>query len=250
MTMVGSEFRADVLAMDSHIDVRALRFARAEAWIALGYAAAEIRPGMSEQEASTLAAAVLERQGVEGAWHSAVVRFGVGTLNTSGTTSRSARVLNPEDIYTVRMGPIWEDCLAGVADTFVLGDDPEMHACAEAVREVWHVLREKVAKGKIDGRAFHACAARQAETRGWRLKLVGCSEVARLSRARSGSGVDGDAPPRCGLTSWLMEIQIAHLSRPLGACYRDLIVADEQTESVPRRQASPGRALDQSRALR
>lgn len=233
MTMVVPEFRADVLATPLHSEVQALRFARAEAWIALGYAAAEIRPGMSAQEAGALTAAVLERQGAEGTWHPTDVRFGAGTLETPGTASRSARVLSAEDIYTIRMGPIWGDCLAGVADTFVLGKDPEMHACAEAAREIWHVLREKVADGHIGGSAFHACAARHAETRGWRLKFDGCSEVVRLSRGARATGVDY-ATPRSGVASWLMEIQIAHPFRPFGACYRDFVVASGWIESPPR----------------
>jgi len=194
--------------LDGRSCAEAARFARAESWIALAHVAAEVRPGMTERQARELAVATLERHGAAGHWQPVAARFGAGILEIAREPSEPARVLGWDDIYSIDVGPIWGRHPGGAADTFVLGDDPEKHACADAARDLWRDVQAQWFRAQPGSEVLRAFAAQQAEARGWRLVC----------------GPDGPAgaiacSPRPDGGPWLLKIRIAHPSRPFGALY-------------------------------
>ncbi len=199
--------------------------ARERTFDAVNRVAAAIKPGMTERDAAGTAQAMLDALGMERIWHKNLVRFGSGTLKTFHQSSDPGRVLGEDDIFFVDLGVVWDGHEGDAGDTFVTGSDPEMSACAQAARDLWAIVAARWADQRPSGEALYAYAARQAETMGWRLNLeIRGHRVSDFPHAIYRAGALGDfaACPSSGL--WILEIQVAHPTRPFGAFFEDLLV--------------------------
>jgi Xaa-Pro aminopeptidase len=201
--------------------------ARERTFEAVNRVAAAIGPGMSEGQAVDAAQTTLEAMGMDRLWHKNLVRFGSETLKTFHEPSDPERVLGEEDIFFVDLGAVWTGHEGDAGDTFVTGSDPEMHACARAARDLWAIVAAHWAGQRPSGEALYAYAAEQAEAMGWRLNLeIRGHRVSDFPHAIYRAGALGDFAqcPSTGL--WILEIQIAHATRPFGAFFEDLLVED------------------------
>ena len=170
---------------------------------------------------------VLAAMGMERLWHKNVIRFGPGTLETFFGDFTPDYVLQPNDIFYVDLGVVWDGHEGDAGDTFVVGDDAEMHACAKAARTLWHEVAARWRDEGLNGPALYDFARDRAEAMGWRLNwAVKGHRVSDFPHAiyKAGALGDFDAAPKTGL--WILEIQIAHPSRAIGAFYEDILVAD------------------------
>jgi Xaa-Pro aminopeptidase len=204
----------------------AMLHARARSFEAVDRIAAAIRPGLSEGDATALAQDILVGMGMERHWHPLIVRFGEGTVLKAGVSSDPARVLGERDIFFVDIGPVWDGHEGDAGDTFTVGDDPQMQACAGAARALWHDVAGRWRDDGLTGQALYAYAAERAQAMGWRLnhEMKG-HRVSDFPHAihKAGKLADFDQRPSSGL--WILEIQIAHPTRPIGAFFEDLLVA-------------------------
>jgi methionine aminopeptidase len=186
--------------------------------------AGRIQAGMTEGQAHRLAQDVLEAMGMERLWHRNVIRFGAGTLETFAGAFQPDYVLEPDDIFYVDLGVVWNGHEGDAGDTFVVGEDAEMHACAEAARTLWREVAGLWREGGLSGSALYAEAEARAAAMGWPLNhAVKGHRVSDFPHAIYKAGALGglDKPPTTGL--WVLEIQIAHPTRPFGAFYEDLL---------------------------
>ena len=189
--------------------------------------AAEIRPGMNEVEARDLAEAVLAEMGMERLWHKTIVRFGAGTVHTFHEPMDPERVLGANDIFFIDLGPVWGGHEGDAGDTFVVGEDPQMQACAEAARRLWHEVAARWRDDGLSGAALYQFALERAEASGWRLNWdVKGHRVSDFPHAIYKAGALGDLEtlPQTGL--WILEIQITHPTLPFGAFFEDLLYAE------------------------
>eukprot|EP01032_Pedospumella_encystans_P029402 gene29402-33203_t len=108
--------------------------ARALSQLAVRRIASAVRPGMTQRQACDLATATLQKLEIERNWHPVIVRFGEDTLKTFREESDPARVLGERDIFFIDIGPVWDGHEGDAGDSFVVGDDARMAACAEAAR--------------------------------------------------------------------------------------------------------------------
>lgn len=199
--------------------------AREKSWAALRDIAAHIRPGMTEPDAAVLAKERLQAAGMDRIWHPSILRFGENTLKTFRQRSAPDTVLGEDDIYFVDLGPVFDGHEGDVGDTFVLGDDPLKHACAEAARELFRRGETRWREG-VTGVALYAYLSAEAQAMGWRLNhATKGHRVGDYPHAVHKAGTLGnfDAAPVPGL--WILEIQIAHPDQSIGAFYEDLLVA-------------------------
>lgn len=206
----------------------AMQTARAFSQLAVRRIASGMRPGMTHAQAQELAMATLQKLEMERIWHPIVIRFGEDTLKTFREASDPARVLGAQDIFFVDIGPVWEGHEGDAGDTFVTGDDPQMHACADAARALWHDVAARWRADRLSGQALYAYAAERAESMGWRLNVdIKGHRVCDFPHAiyRAGDLGDFGLCPRTGI--WILEIQIAHPTRPFGAFYEDLLMEDD-----------------------
>jgi Xaa-Pro aminopeptidase len=184
-----------------------------------------VRPGVTEGRALALAQEALEGLGMDRLWHKSIVRFGPGTVDTFHAPFEPDRVLQENDIFFVDLGAVFDGHEGDAGDTFVVGDDPEMAACAEAARTLWHDVAGRWREAGVSGEALYDYARGRAEAMGWRLNWeVKGHRVSDFPHAIYKAGTLGDleACPTTGL--WILEIQIAHPKRPFGAFYEDLLI--------------------------
>ena len=189
--------------------------------------AAGVHPGMTEGRGGELAQEVLEDLKMERLWHKNVVRFGPGTLETFFGDFQPDYVLKGNDIFYVDLGAVFDGHEGDAGDTFVVGDDPEMAACAEAARTLWQEVAARWRVRRETGEALYAFARARAEAMGWQFNWeVKGHRVSDFPHAIYKAGALGDLEimPTTGL--WILEIQIRHPTRPFGAFYEDLLIGE------------------------
>ena len=148
------------------------------------------------------------------------------TPGTSGTVRRPDRVLAANDIFYIDIGPVFEKWEGDGGDTFVLGDDPDMHAAKRDVRKVFDLVQAKWRDAGLAGRALYDFASDTAQSLGWQLYLeIAGHRLADFPHKAFHSGTlrEFEHAPLSDL--WVLEIQIRHPRRPFGAFYEDLLLA-------------------------
>lgn len=211
-------------AVGAIYDIEAMRHAQAMTWKAIELVSQRIKPGMLESEAVALGKQALAELDTQRIWHPMLIRFGVNTLKTFKQRSDGDPVLGADDIYFIDMGAVWQGHEGDAGATFTTGGDPEMQACAAAAKTLFDVVEQRWKTGAVEGIELYRFAEEQAAAMGWSLNLeIKGHRVCDFPHAiyRGGNLGDFDAVPNPGL--WILEIQIAHPTKPYGAFYEDLL---------------------------
>lgn len=200
--------------------------ARERTFEAVRKIASGIRAGMAEEEAYEFSKETIARLGAEKNWHRPWIRFGKNTLKPYGELSEPGVRLGADDIFFIDIGPVWDGYEGDGGDTFVTGNDPEMARCALDVKNIFNIVKEKWAAGRVTGRELYEFAQETAASRNW---VLGLREAAghRLSdfpHAVHYRGVMGDVDFHPSPCAWMLETQIRHPDRPFGAFFEDLLV--------------------------
>lgn len=206
-------------------DANAMLRARELTWQALERIRAQIAPGMRESQARELGQRTLVEMGMGRIWHPLLIRFGANTLKTFRERSDGDPELGANDIYFIDMGVVWDGHEGDSGDTFVVGDDADMHVCAAGARMLFDEVREGWRHEGWRGAELYRYAQQRAQALGWRLNLdIQGHRVSDFPHAvyRAGDLGEFAGTPAPGL--WILEIQIAHPERPFGAFYEDLLV--------------------------
>ncbi|WP_231755410.1 NAD(P)H dependent flavin oxidoreductase family protein [Bordetella sp. N] len=198
--------------------------ARAQSIRAVAQIAGKLRVGMTTAQAVEMADQHLRDMGSSNTWHPTYIRFGDDTVRTPRQGVRRQRTLQPSDIVVVDIGPVWNGYEGDFGDTFVFGDDNLHRSCAQAARDVFSAA--KVAwKTGLTGRKLYDYAEAQAERGGWKLErnLAG-HRVSDFPHALYGPAklAEMDIVPSDAV--WVLEIQLRHPERPVGAFYEDILV--------------------------
>ncbi|MDF0606695.1 M24 family metallopeptidase [Neisseriaceae bacterium TC5R-5] len=206
-------------------DAAKLLEARQQTRAAVELIAANIRPGMYEEEAIELAKDLLADIGLLRGWHDVYVRFGPNTLKTFGAPSEPGVVLGEDDIFFIDIGPVWEQWEGDGGDTFVTGNNPELARCALDARAIFHLVRAKWLQDGSSGQQLYQFAESCAHERGWELNLdLSGHRIADFPHKAiyAGSLAEVDFTPAHLL--WVLEIHIRHPSQPYGAFFEDILL--------------------------
>ncbi|MEN5255049.1 M24 family metallopeptidase [Pseudomonas protegens] len=193
-------------------------------WEAIGQIARQVKPGMQESAAREMGLQVLREMGMERIWHPLLIRFGANTLKNFKQRSDGDPLLQENDLFFVDLGVVWDRHEGDCGATFVVGDDAEMHACAAAAKSLFDQVHDHWQSHLVAGPELYRYAQEQARAMGWVLNLdIKGHRVSDFPHAiyRAGDLGDFAACPQVGL--WILEIQIAHPTRPFGAFYEDLL---------------------------
>lgn len=212
-------------AVGSRYVLDSMKFARDKTWEVVDRMGQIIQPGMLESEATNECKKLLSESGMERIWHPILVRFGENTLKTFKERSDGDPRLNDDDIFFIDLGVVWDGHEGDSGATFVVGNDAEMKACADAAKAVFDDVERHWRTTGAGGKALYDYAAQCAAALGWRLNLdIKGHRVSDFPHAifKAGNLGDFDACPDAGL--WILEIQLAHPTRPFGAFYEDLLV--------------------------
>lgn len=220
--------QTDKQGVGAGFSLDAMRAARERTFDAVRRVAGAMRPGMTEADAKAVARDVLEQQGMDRTWHQILVRFGASTLKTFDQKMAADNVLGSDDIFFVDLGVVWAGHEGDAGDTFVVGQpEADMRRCAEDVRTLWQDVCDRWRRDGASGAELYRFAAERAGEMGWVLNPQVRGH--RLSDYPHGVHHGGDLgdfadTPQSG--RWVLEIQIAHATKPFGAFYEDLLLAD------------------------
>jgi len=212
-------------AVGQAYDIESMKYAQQMTWRAIEQMGLLIKPGMRESEAQVLGKQVLADLDTQRIWHPLLIRFGANTLKTFKQQSEGDPVLGEDDIFFVDMGAVWQGHEGDAGATFTTGSDPDMLACAAASKTLFGRVEQYWKTHGAVGQALYSYAQQQAIEMGWELNLnIKGHRVSDFPHAiyRGGNLGDFDATPNAGL--WILEIQIAHPTKPYGAFFEDLLV--------------------------
>lgn len=205
-------------------DAEALLAARERSIEATRRIAEAVRPGMREVDAHRVAAQVFEALGFERIWHPTHIRFGSNTLKLYKEVSDPDIVLAENDLFFIDIGPVWDGHEGDYGDTFVLGEDPDRLAIAAAARDLFDEVAQRWRSG-CSGRELYTLAEDAAQARGYVLNLGAPGHrLGDFPHAvhKAGKLAGAEFVPSPGL--WVLEIQIRHPDRPIGAFFEDLLL--------------------------
>jgi Xaa-Pro aminopeptidase len=167
---------------------------------------------------------VLQELEMERTWHPILIRFGENTLRTFKQRSEEDPRLKEDDIFFVDLGVVWKGHEGDAGATFVVGADAEMKACAEAAKTVFDEVEHHWRTTGSGGKALYDYAAERASALGWRLNLdIKGHRVSDFPHAIFKAGNLGNFEPHPEAGLWILEIQLAHPTRPFGSFYEDLL---------------------------
>jgi Xaa-Pro aminopeptidase len=205
--------------------LESMKLARDRTWEVVERLSERIEPGMLESQAAVECTTLLKQLGMDRIWHPVLVRFGENTLKTFKQPSDGDPRLKENDIFFIDLGVVWNRHEGDAGATFVVGNDAEMKACANAAKTVFDEVEAHWRASRAGGKALYDFAEQRASALGWRLNLdIKGHRVSDFPHAIYKAGDLGDFAgcPDAGL--WILEIQLAHPGRPFGAFYEDLLV--------------------------
>jgi Xaa-Pro aminopeptidase len=180
---------------------------------------------MLEEAAMELARTTLKDAGLLRGWHAIHVRFGSNTLKPFGVPSEPDVALGSDDIFFVDIGPVWEKWEGDAGETYVVGNDAEMHRAARDVRRVFDDVHAHWRREGASGEALYRFAEARARELGWELNLeMNGHRLADFPHAAIHKGPLAELPFAPTTNLWVLEIQIRHPTRPFSAFYEDLLL--------------------------
>jgi len=212
-------------AVGAAFDLDAMRYASEQSWRAVERMVAAFQPGLRESEAVALGRQILDDLGMERIWHPLHIRFGENTTKKYNQPSEGDPALGDDDIFFIDIGPVFKGHEGDVGATFTTGSDPEKIACAAAVKTLFDDTSRAWKTDQLTGPALYDYADRRAKELGWVLNLdIQGHRVSDFPHSIYKAGDLGqfDRCPAPGV--WILEIQIAHPSKPFGAFYEDVLI--------------------------
>lgn len=189
--------------------------------------AANVYPGMLQEDAVSMAKDALEKNEMVQGWHETLVRFGPNTLKTLGASSIPGVTLKSDDIFFIDIGPVLDESEGDGGDTFTVGENAEMQRCAQDVRRLFHIVRREWLTTRISGKSLYQFATREAEKLGWELNLDWSGHrISDFPHEVIYNGTMADIDFRPAPLLWVLEIHIRHPSAGFGAFYEDLLLDD------------------------
>ncbi len=212
-------------AVGAGFDLDAMRYASEQSWRGIEQMVESFKPGLRESEAVALGRRILDDLGMERIWHPLHIRFGGNTTKKFNQPSEGDPLLGVDDIFFIDIGPVFKGHEGDVGATFTTGHDAEKIACAAAVKTLFDDTRLAWKSEKLSGPALYDYADRRANEMGWVLNLdIQGHRVSDFPHSIYKAG-DLGTFERCPAPGvWILEIQIAHPSKPFGAFYEDLLI--------------------------
>ena len=196
-----------------------------------------IRPGISEKALSDeIHELGAKRHGIRTHWHKRVIRSGPNTLMPYDENPPD-RVIQPDDILFVDLGPVFEAWEADFGRTFVLGDDPVKKRLHDCLEPTWNAVKARYKENPdMTGGELYDLACEHAKDAGWEFggqlagHLVGSFPHERIPRDKvslyivkenkeSMSRLNGQGQKR----HWILEIHLVDRARQIGGFYEQLL---------------------------
>lgn len=207
--------------------INGMEQARAETRKAIAAIAAQIRPGMLEEDAVEMAKDVIRSQGHALTWHPTRVRFGKNTIQPMKRASEPGVVLADNDIFFLDIAPRVEHWEGDGGASFVVGNAPEYGRCAADAERLFHEVRIVWRDHKLSGQQLYDFASRRATEMGWTLnpELPG-HRVSDFPHATLHTGSLADYSDIPSSMRWILEIHLLDPQGRFGAFFEDMLLDD------------------------
>ena len=198
---------------------------RAKAQNAVTRIAAEVKPGMLEEDANEMVTDTLRELGATKAFHKPYIRFGSNTTKTFGADSDPGIRLGNDDIFFIDVGPVWDGYEGDAGETYVTGRNPELKRCALDAKKIYDAVAQKWQTEKATGIELYEFAQKTALELGWVLNLdLGGHRLGDYSSAEHYEGPLSEISFHPSPNLWMVEIHIRDAKNQFGAFYEDLLV--------------------------
>ncbi|KAK4947573.1 hypothetical protein LTR10_013519 [Elasticomyces elasticus] len=196
-----------------------------------------IRPGVTEKELSNeIHELGTKRHAVRTNWHKRVVRSGPNTLKPYAENPPD-RVIQPDDILFVDLGPVFEAWEADFGRTFVLGDDPIKKSLRDSLEPVWNAVKAQYHQNPdMTGEELYDIACETAKKAGWEFggqiagHLVGDFPHERIPNDKISLYITKGNHESMGLPGknghkrhWILEVHLVDRAREIGAFTEQLL---------------------------
>lgn len=199
-----------------------------------------VRSGVSEK---TLSNEIHElgatRHGVRAHWHKRVIRSGPNTLSPFDENPPD-RMVQPDDILIVDLGPVFEEWEADFGRTFVLGDDPNKKRVRDALEPTWNIVKKRYYEDPdMTGERLYDIAVEEVEKLGFAFgapiagHIVGSFPHERIPRDKISLYIakgSNTAMTACGKGGhkrhWILEIHICDPVNKIQGFYEQLLTAE------------------------
>lgn len=180
-----------------------------------------------------------ERYGCDKYWHKRIVRSGPNTLHPY-EDNPADRMIEPDDILFVDLGPVFEKWEADFGRTYVLGDDPVKQRLRDSLEPAWHRVKARFQEdGDITGEKLYSLACEEAERQGYEFggihagHLVGSFPHERIPRDKvvfyitKGNDNEMRSVDKHGhKRHWILEIHFVDKERQIGGFFEQLLTVD------------------------
>jgi len=196
-----------------------------------------IRAGVSERQIEDEIGELASREfGVEKHWHRRIVRAGPNTITIAGDNP-PVRIIEPNDIVYVDLGPVFEAWEADVGRSYALGSDLKKNQLVADLPNIFEKVQAWYHRDPgVSGATLYAYAQDAAVEAGWRFggQIAGhiVSEFAHVlipgdkALNRIGplnlqpmNGLDGNSQER----HWILEIHLVAQDGKFGGFYERLL---------------------------
>ncbi|KAF9883773.1 hypothetical protein FE257_002803 [Aspergillus nanangensis] len=200
-----------------------------------------IRPGISEKALSDeIHELGTKRYGIRTHWHKRVIRSGPNTLKPFAENPPD-RIIQPDDILYVDLGPVFEAWEADFGRTFVLGDDPDKQRLRDSLEPVFNEIKARFLQSPdtMTGEQLYEISGEIAKQHGWQWgshiagHIVGSFPHERIPKdmvslyITPGSKEPMLRPGRDGnILHWILEVHLHDPVRQNGAFYEKLLTVD------------------------
>jgi hypothetical protein len=187
--------------------------------------AAQVRPGMLEEDAVAMAKRTLAAAGLELSWHPTRVRFGRNTLKPMRQPSEPGVVLGENDLFFIDIAPRFDAWEGDGGASFVVGEHVEYARCAHDAEALFHDVRTKWLCDGVSGQALYAYADEVAQRMGWTLNFdLPGHRVSDFPHAAIHTGALADFEATPSAMRWILEIHLRDPQQRFGAFFEDMLL--------------------------
>lgn len=195
---------------------------------AIADVAAQIQPGMVEEDAVQLAKQTLIGSGMALSWHPTRVRFGANTMKPMRQPSEPGVVLGEHDIFFLDIAPRLDAWEGDGGKSFTVGANEDHARCARDAEALFHDVRGVWLREGLSGQALYAYADRQARALGWELNFdLPGHRVSDFPHAAIHTGSLADLQTRPSEMRWILEIHLRDPQGRFGAFFEDMLLGNE-----------------------
>lgn len=209
----------------ARFDAVKLHSAQSRTWALLRLIAKEIRPGMTEADATEVYRRLLLESGADKEWHPAKIRFGVNSLRAFREPSEPNIVLRNDAVFFLDIGPIFDGYEGDCGQTFVIGNCLEGKRVIDAGERIFNAVATEFKAQRRSGSDLYRFAEQLAAEHGYELVDEGArghrvSDFPHAVHYRGPLKQLGHAPAP---DRWILEIQLRDLKNNVGSFYEDLL---------------------------